>query len=352
MSRFLDKTTLGLIRHILPKRLYPISILVAILLFLELYFLKDLDHSQILIDLVGLFSTGCLFFFVFLCEAKFSKHIERLISILASVLLTSLVFWYWKSHITNHYLFGQIPIMLGALILFGRSLSEGDLGIWQWQNSLIKSLIESVLVGMAFIASILSIEFLIHFVFDFRIPKSLMLSIIKLGMTLVPAIAFLIRIPTPRDLFSKFSKGLLQYFLFPLWAFYLCLLNIYAFKILVQWSLPKGMVSYPICFAFGAYILLWWGSIPFRDSNKPKWISSNKTQHIVHAMHLPLLILMAMAIGKRIMDYGLSQPRYFLCLGWMLFCGVLLMASLKRLTGKNFVTLLFLLCLASLIRVG
>lgn len=345
-----NQLVLDLIKRLMIPR-YPLSFIVGVLLFVRILFFKEINFPQSFNEVVSVFLILNLFFFVFLCEEKLTNLSERFLGVLASALGLGLVYYFWTSQVMNREIWVQIPLLLGTIICFGGGSTGGDIGIWRWQNSLVKTLLEAILVGLAFIASIFAVCFIIYFVFTYEFSDVFLKTVAKVGVTLVPITAFLIRIPTERDLYSRFREGLLRYFLLPLWAVYLLLLNIYALKIFVHRSLPQGMVSVPISFALTAYIILWWGSLPFQDSRKITWLSSPRVQNVINILHIPLLLLMALAIGKRLMDYGLSQHRYYLCLAWVFFAGSISMASLKKLTGKSLAILLFWALLASLIKV-
>jgi hypothetical protein len=108
--------------------------------------------------------------------------------------------------------------------------------------------------------------------------------------------------PLPLKLFT-------QYVLLPLVTLYLVILYAYEIKILLEWNLPKGWVTYLIiAFAVGgifSFLLIY----PLREVADNQWISI--FERWFHLAMLPLLALLYVAIGRRIWDYGFTELRYF-----------------------------------------
>jgi len=111
---------------------------------------------------------------------------------------------------------------------------------------------------------------------------------------------------------TDYPKGLkifTQFVLLPLVAIYLLILYAYGIKIIIQWELPKGWVSWLInafsVFGILSLLLIW----TIRNDEGNKWISTF-SRWFYRAL-FPLIVLLGVAIGKRVMQYGITENRYF-----------------------------------------
>jgi hypothetical protein len=112
---------------------------------------------------------------------------------------------------------------------------------------------------------------------------------------------------------NKYPKGLkvfTQFILLPLVVVYLSILYIYAFKIVVEWNLPKGWVSWLVIGFSVSGILSLLLIFPIRKNNENKWmiLFSN---WFFKAL-IPLLFLLFISIGYRISEYGITENRYYI----------------------------------------
>lgn len=104
-------------------------------------------------------------------------------------------------------------------------------------------------------------------------------------------------------------KVFVQFVLLPLTAVYLVILYLYTARILLEWNLPEGQVSYLI-FSYAvmgilAYLLIH----PLRDDEENNWIRTFARGFFIALA--PLLIVLAVALMRRVNDYGLTEPRYY-----------------------------------------
>lgn len=127
----------------------------------------------------------------------------------------------------------------------------------------------------------------------------------------------------------KFLVGLIRYLFLPIVAIYLVVLYVYGMKILLAMELPKGGVCYLIhalmAGCLGIEILLY----P-QIQAEAKAFEKKMVRWLPVAI-LPLLVLMTIAIGRRLYDYGVTVNRlytitlniwyYGVCIGlWMTHC--------------------------------
>jgi hypothetical protein len=120
---------------------------------------------------------------------------------------------------------------------------------------------------------------------------------------------------------APYPKGLkvfTQFVLLPLVALYAGILYAYLGRILVQWQLPQGWVSVLVLALAAAGIFALLLIHPLRDSPDNAWMRTF-ARWFYWAL-FPLLGLLAVAIGVRIAEYGITEERYFVGLlaAWLL----------------------------------
>lgn len=119
-----------------------------------------------------------------------------------------------------------------------------------------------------------------------------------------------------------------QYVLIPLVAVYLVILYAYLAKIIIAWNLPKGWVGYPVMgvaiTGMLAYLLVY----PMRDRTENAWISTY-ARYFTWSL-FPLIGLMAVAIGTRISDYGITERRYLAAIATVWLLGSALYSAIRR----------------------
>ncbi len=130
------------------------------------------------------------------------------------------------------------------------------------------------------------------------------------------SIFFLAGVPTDFSALESdhsYPKGLkifTQYVLIPLMTIYLTILLVYEIKIILIWSLPKGIVSSLILgyAVFGILSLLL--IHPIKDAPGNGWM--RLFSKFFYLMMIPLVTLLTLAIAKRIGNYGITEPRFVL----------------------------------------
>ena len=110
--------------------------------------------------------------------------------------------------------------------------------------------------------------------------------------------------------FSRFAMGVVQYLFVPLLALYMLTLYIYATQILFQWTLPVGGVSYLVTASMVMMILLIYLTYPIQHQEGNKWFK--RLTRWLPVLMLPLLVLMTVAIWRRLSDYGITVSRLYL----------------------------------------
>lgn len=107
-------------------------------------------------------------------------------------------------------------------------------------------------------------------------------------------------------------KFFTQFILIPLLLIYVVILYFYSIKILINWQLPRGWVSYLILAYSIVGILALLLVHPLKNENTKSWVRifSKAFYYTI----IPLIILLFVAIFTRILEYGYTEPRYFVLL--------------------------------------
>lgn len=109
--------------------------------------------------------------------------------------------------------------------------------------------------------------------------------------------------------YPKALKIFTQYILLPLVGLYFVILIAYEAKIIIEWNWPKGWVS---------QLVLWYSVVgilsllllhPLKEKTGNSWIQIFSKWFFLAL--LPLVVMLMLAIFRRISDYGMTENRYF-----------------------------------------
>lgn len=273
------------------------------------------------------------------CESRSIKTSHRLIFNLIAALLTAALFFTFSPLINAADLIRFFLLILAGHLLVAFAAftkSHAIQGFWQFNKTLFLHFLTSTLYSAALYAGIAAAIGAMNLLFsvDFKYDTFYILWVCITGI--FNTVFFLSGIPGD---FSKlnqdfsYPKGLkifTQYVLIPLATIYVVILLAYELKILIQWRLPKGLVSNLILgyAVFGILSLLL--IFPIREKAENKWIKT--FARTFYFLMLPLLLLLFIALGTRINLYGFTEPRYFLTLlaCWLLFITLYFLLSKKQ----------------------
>src|SRR5689334_5995746 len=237
------------------------------------------------------------------------------------------------------------PLLLGGLLLLvglaghlGRS--ESNETFWLFNHRLWLGALLAVVAAGLFGAGLSIIHETLNLLFSLDLPSKWHEYIWTVSLGLIAPVSFLAFAPrsvsdpiTAREE-SEFTMraiaALVKFVLVPLLLVYTAILYAYAIKIVVAWELPRGtlgglVVGYLLV---GAATLL--VGYPSRESGGPHvrlfW------RFWVELAALPVVLLF-IAVGRRIADYGVTEQRYL-----MVLIGVwaLILAGIRILRGRDF----------------
>lgn len=203
------------------------------------------------------------------------------------------------------------------LVAIAPFIGKGNInGFWQYNKTLFLRFLSSAFYAAVLYAglaiAVMAINGLFNVTIDYQIYLRL-LVLVGIGFT---TLFFLAGVPAdfiPLEEEQTYPKGLkifTQYVLIPLMTIYLAILLVYEVKIIINWELPKGLVSTLILgyaiFGILSLLLIY----PIKDKEGNGWIKL--FSRFFYLMMIPLVVLLMLAIGKRVGHYGITESRYIL----------------------------------------
>jgi Domain of unknown function (DUF4153) len=245
--------------------------------------------------------------------SKLKKFIFNSLAVLIGVIIFFL-FRPMDKEIT-YIRFGFLFVCFHLLVSFSPFLKNKNIGaFWEFNKQLFLRILTSALyssvlyLGLAM--AIFATDQLFNLEINFKIYSQLWCGIFGIFNTAF----FLSGVPADwvelnqDTAYPKALKIFTQYVLIPLATVYLVILLSYEVKIISQWSLPKGWVSWLII-GYAIYGIL---SIlliyPIRLAEGNKWI--NAFSKLFYFLLIPLIALLFFAIYVRVSDYGITEYRY------------------------------------------
>lgn len=210
-------------------------------------------------------------------------------------------------------------IVGGAFLPFFRE--KDDLATW---NLALRMVIYSAVCPMACGVMAGGLSLLLgslNTLFNVSINNNWYATIALLMMLTLAVMLWMSRLPQGEEKFdrialtSKFLTGLIRYLFLPLVLGYLVVLYLYGAKILLVMELPRGGVCYYVhalmMGCLGIEVLLY----PLLRKADAEGQGANAFERWLvrwlPVIILPLLVLMTVAIGRRISDYGITVNRLY-----------------------------------------
>lgn len=344
-------------------RKYPMVLLMAFLGAVSLICLAEKDFNSYgnyfvfvkfaLVSMLGISLT----FAVKMLSERIGKGI-----FLEIFAVAFLVFYYFllpenEKDFTEWYAFLLIPtVILSHLLVsfipfFGKSR---ELNFWQYNKNLfinffLTVVFTGVLTGGVELA-ILAVDKL----FDFKFHSKYYVETFYFFAIFGSCFIFLLfnekglKYLERDDNYPMILKFFTQYILIPLLIIYSVILYFYSAKILINWELPRGWVSYLILAYSVVGILALLLVHPLKQESAKSWVKI--FSKIFYYTLIPLIVLLFTAIFTRILEYGYTEPRYFvLILAIWLTSVVLYFVFFRKTTIKYIPVSLFAFGLFSLV---
>jgi hypothetical protein len=130
-------------------------------------------------------------------------------------------------------------------------------------------------------------------------------------------------------------KFFTQFVLIPLLIIYVVILYLYSIKILINWELPRGWVSYLVLVYSMIGILALLLVHPLRGDDAKSWVRI--FGKMFYYTLIPLLLLLFVAIFTRLLEYGFTEARYYVVLLALWLTLVVGYFALKKNPGIKFI---------------
>ncbi len=119
-----------------------------------------------------------------------------------------------------------------------------------------------------------------------------------------------------------------QYVLVPIIAVYLVMLTVYLGKVLIDRQWPSGWIGYLVSSVATVGILAWLLVRPLEGMTEYRWVRTY-TRGFYVAL-LPAIVMLWLAIGKRVAQYGVTERRYFMIVLSLWWAGIAVYYTLGR----------------------
>lgn len=316
---------------------FPLSLVSAGFGSFLFIYLIEIDQFQQNLELVNLLLTFALGIPLFFCidiysEKKKLKPTHQKIGWVIALIILIIIFLSFPRE--NTFTTTRVPyirylvynLTTHLLVAFIGYLKEKeDHAFWKFNESLFLRIALGALYSIVLYTGISLALGAIHLLFSLKIEPETYFQIFILVMGLFNTWFFLAGIPKNKEKIispESYPKGLkvfTQFILIPLLLVYLTILYFYGGKIILTWDWPKGIVSYMIIaisvLGIFTYLLLF----PIRDLKESSWIKT--FYRAFYFLLFPLIVLLFLAIGIRVQEYGLTVNRYIILLMgiWLTF---------------------------------
>lgn len=206
------------------------------------------------------------------------------------------------------------------LVSFAPFIGRGNVnGFWAYNERLFLQIITAFIFSFVLTIGLYIAIGSTDALFDLKISGDVYGHVASVTMVGFMTLFFLSGVPRDFKVLSdgpqaypKWLKIFVQYVLIPLVSVYLLILLTYEGKILISWTLPKGYVSTLILGYAVAGILSLLLIYPIRNREGNGWMRI--FSRFFYVMMLPLVVLLLLAVWKRVSIYGVTEERYILIL--------------------------------------
>jgi hypothetical protein len=243
--------------------------------------------------------------------------VKKWIGLLCTVVLVVIFYFSLPDYFSEGRFIQFVLFMVGLhlMVAFIPFTGKNELnGFWQYNKTLflrvLSAALYSIVLYLGLALALLAVEKLFSVNLNYKWYTDLWICTFELFASLF----FLSGFPSAFETLESnrdYPKGLkvfTQYILLPIITVYLFILYAYMFKIIATLHWPFGWVSYLVLAFATAGILSILLIYPIRMEANNKWILS--FSRFFYFAICPLIILLFLAIERRISDYGITEERY------------------------------------------
>ncbi|WEK19126.1 MAG: DUF4153 domain-containing protein [Candidatus Pedobacter colombiensis] len=322
---------------------FPLQVLVAIVATISWCYIVDVSrHTE---EQLAVFLSVCNLALTLLlavdlyAEANKLKSARQWALRLAVVLICTVLYFVLKPsfYLADVFRIGLLAFAFHLLVAFAPFIRNGNAnGFWQYNKTLFLRILTSALYAGVLFAGLAIALVAIDGLFNVNIGWKTYMRLFAVVTAGFMTVFFLAGVPDDFEELNKdesYPKGLkifTQYVLIPLMTIYLLILLVYEAKIMINWVLPKGLVSTLILgyAVFGILSLLL--IYPIKEKEGNGWMKL--FSRFFYVMMIPLVVLLLLAVWKRVGNYGITESRYILIVlaVWLTLITVYFLISKKQ----------------------
>lgn len=219
-------------------------------------------------------------------------------------------------------------------------------GFWNFLTKNIKSAVIAIVIAHVLGIAINLLLLGFYNLFDIKVSEKLFLDITIFCSCTVGPILFFSGIPSISDCLqetpalNKFETSTNRFIFLPVVSLYIALLYAYIVKIIIQWEMPKGMVSFLV--SASMLLMLLQVTLSHPERINPKRTFEKPLLKILPTACIPLVILMSVGIFRRIADYGISESRYYvLAINIFFYAVIAILLNPKIICKSKYIAIVF-----------
>ncbi|MEE8488060.1 MAG: DUF4153 domain-containing protein [Gemmatimonadota bacterium] len=273
----------------------------------------------------------------------------------AAVLIA--IVWQWNGWSEQVRVLRYVQMSLGAhlLVAFFPFVRRGELnGFWQYNRSLFLRVLITGIYSAVLFAGLAIALLAIEQLFGVDLYDDAYMDLFLTIGFVFTTWFFLAGVPEDigaLESVQDYPRGLklfAQFVLIPLVTIYLTILTAYFVKVLVTTEWPSGWIGWLVSSVSVAGILSILLTHPIRGREENRWIASYGRWFWI--VMIPAIGMLLAAIWKRIDQYGVTEPRYFLVVLTLWLAAMAVLYGIVR--SQNIKLLPLSLCALAFVTVG
>lgn len=237
-------------------------------------------------------------------------------------------------HGTRLVIFNIVAYLLALSLPFYEK--NHSLRFWRFVETAFARLVVSAFFSVTLWAGIALSLAAIDYLFDVKIDGEFYMEAWAVIVGIFGAWFFLSGFPKVHESLpegvekSKVLHIFAEYICVPLLCIFFVILYVYLGRIVFLWDWPKGGVANWILGFSSAGFLVYILAYPLVQKNEHEFL--RKFFRVFFALVLPMVVVLFMAIGIRLKEYGVTESRYLVALGgvWLLASSVYFLFSKQK----------------------